>query len=431
MEELRMSEREIGRLRVLEQLRAGQLSQTQAAMILELTTRQVRRLERRYASAGAAGLVHTLRGRASNRALPAAQAQAIQALLARHYADFGPTLACEKLAERHGLTVSVETVRRLMSEAGLWHPKRARRKPVHGLRERRARRGELIQIDGSPHQWFEGRAPGCTLLVFIDDATGELMALRFVPSESTLAYMDLLREYILTHGLPVALYSDRHSVFRVNNAKGEPHPTQFARALSELGIEGIQASTPQAKGRVERANQTLQDRLVKELRLANVSDMHQANAWLPSFMCAYNRRFAVEPRVTLDAHVRYCGKPAALARILAVHETRRLSASLNCQFYHNTLQVRAPGWERRLSGSQVTLVTYPDGRLEMYSGTESLNFDMRARRPGQAACADSKTVDARVQQAIVRRSKEHLPAPNHPWKRWVGSAPNPRELRAR
>jgi len=429
--ELTMSEREVGRLRVLEQMRAGKLTQAQAAAILELSTRQVRRLERRYAGAGAAGLVHTLRGRTSNRALPAAHPRAIQALLARHYADFGPTLACEKLAERHGVTVSVETVRRLMIEAGLWQPKRARRKPVHALRERRARRGELIQIDGSPHQWFEQRAPSCTLLVFIDDATGELMALRFVPAETTLAYMELLRQYILEHGLPVALYSDRHSIFRMTKPGKEVHATQFARALAELGIEGIQASSPQAKGRVERANQTLQDRLVKELRLAQLCNMDQANAWLPGFVQAYNRRFAIEPRVALDAHVRYRGKPAALARILAVQETRRLSQTLSCQFHSHILQVRAPGCERRLSGARVTVVTYPDGHFEMYMGTQSLAFDTHPRVRCQPPCADSKAVDARVQQAIARRSSAPPPAPNHPWRRWVSAAPNPRELHIR
>lgn len=429
--ELIMSEREIGRLRVLEQVRAGKLTQTQAAAILELSTRQVRRLEDRYARAGAAGLVHTLRGRASNRALPAARAQAIQALLARHYADFGPTLACEKLAERHDVMVSVETVRRLMSEAGLWHPKRAKRQAVHALRERRARRGELIQIDGSLHPWFEQRAPGCTLLVFIDDATGELMALRFVRAETTLAYLDLLREYIFAHGLPVALYSDRHSIFRMTKPGKEVHATQFARALSELGIEGIQANSPQAKGRVERANQTLQDRLVKELRLAGVSGMEQANAWLPGFIQAYNRRFAVEPRIAIDAHVRYRGKPAALDRILALQETRRLSQNLSCQFHSHVLQVRAPGYERRLSGARVSVLTYPDGHFEMCWGTRSLAFETHPRVTHQPSCVDSKTVDARVQQAIIRRSTAHSPAPNHPWKRWVGAALNPRESRIR
>lgn len=429
--ELIMSERETGRLRVLEQVRAGRLSQTEAAAILEISTRQVRRLERRYAGAGAAGLVHALRGRASNRALPAHQAQAIQVLLARHYADFGPTLACEKLAERHGLKVSVETVRRLMCEAGLWHPKRARRKPVHVLRERRARRGELIQIDGSPHDWFEQRGPRCTLLVFIDDATGELMALRLVPAETTLAYMDLLRQYILEHGLPVALYSDQHSIFRVSRACGQAHPTQFARALGELGIEGIQASSPQAKGRVERVNQTLQDRLVKELRLAGLADREAANAWLPGFRRAYNRRFAIEPRVALDAHVRYGGRRDALARILARQETRKLSATLTCPFHGQLLQVCAPGGERRLSGARVTLTRYPDGHLEIHCGAQSLRFEIHSPANRQAPCADSKTVDARVQQAIVKRSTAHPPAPNHPCKRWVSAVPNPRELRIR
>lgn len=422
-----MSEREVGRLRVLERLMAGYLSQVEAAGILELSARQVRRLMCRYRKRGAAGLTHGLRGRASNRALPAERAREIQALLARHYADFGPTLASEKLAERHGIQVSAETVRRLMTEAGLWRPKPVRRQAPHPLRERRARRGELIQVDGSLHRWFEYRAPACTLLVFIDDATGQLMALRFVAAESTLAYMDLLREYILAHGLPAALYSDRHSVFRKNHPQGALSPTQFARALAELGIEGIQAHTPQAKGRVERANQTLQDRLVKELRLAGLSDMAAANAWLPAFVVAHNQRFAVAPRVAQDAHVPYLGPLPALARILAIQATRKLSANLSCQFHRELLQVHAPGQARRLSGQTVTLVAYPNRQVAMYHGTQPLRFERGPNPRGVAPTVDSKALDARVQQAVERRAKGRPAAPSHPWKRWVSDLPNPHE----
>src|SRR5690606_37814900 len=201
------------------------------------------------------------------------------------------------------LALSVETVRRLMCEAGLWRAKRRRCKPIHPLRERRACRGELIQIDGSSHDWFEGRAPRCTFLVFIDDASSQLMALKFVAHETTLDYLGVLQDYILEHGLPACLYSDRHSVFVTSNAtKEEAQPTHFARALERLGIEGLQASSPQAKGRVERANQTLQDRLVKAMRLAGINDMQAANAWLPTYLAAHNRRFAVASAEPEDGH---------------------------------------------------------------------------------------------------------------------------------
>ncbi len=168
---------------------------------------------------------------------------------------------------------------------------------------RRPSYGELIQIDGSPHDWFENRGPRCTLIVFIDDATSALMALRFVPAETTRAYMETLRGYLNDHGVPLALYSDRHSIFRVNNPEREGELTQFTRAIKTLGIEPIHANSPQAKGRVERANQTLQDRLVKEMRLQNISDIETANAWLPTFIEAYNNRFATSPRTTDNAHL--------------------------------------------------------------------------------------------------------------------------------
>ena len=217
---------------------------------------------------GAAGLISKRRGRPSNNRLPEKTINKARQLLRSRYHDFGPTLAAEKLAIE-GVSLSVETVRQLLIREGLWKAKRVRRAVIHQLRERRARLGELVQIDGSPHDWFEGRAPKCTLLVFVDDATSRLMYLQFVEAETTFNYFAAVRSYLTEFGKPLAFYSDKFGVFRVNipNALSGTGLTQFGRALKELDIELICAHSPQAKGRVERANQTLQDRLTKELRL--------------------------------------------------------------------------------------------------------------------------------------------------------------------
>lgn len=217
-------------------------------------------------------------------------------LVRETYADFGPTLASEKLAERHGIRVSSDSLRQWMLAAGLWHS-RAQRRQVHQPRLRREALGELIQIDGSDHRWFEDRGPACTLLVFVDDATGKLMQMRFVKSESTFTYFEALDGYLKDHGRPVAFYSDKHSIFRVAKAevKSGHGMTQFGRALSELNIEILCANSSQAKGRIERANRTLQDRLVKGLRLAGISDMEAANRFLPGFIAQHDDRFARTP----------------------------------------------------------------------------------------------------------------------------------------
>ena len=269
-----MSQKEAKQAQVLELLKEHKISQQEASKRLGITTRQVRRLTRRYQAAGLAGLVSKKRGRASNRRLnETLRARAID-LIGTHYRDFGPTLACEKLAGLHGIELSVESTRQIMIKAGYWQPKKGGTVCAHPMRERRARFGELIQIDGSPHDWFEGRGDYCTLLVFIDDATGRLTQLRFAPTETTLGYMHVLHDHIIAHGVPVALYSDKHSIFRINAKDADPEAeTQFSRASRELGIECIHAHSPQAKGRVERVNQTLQDRLVKEMRLAGINDM--------------------------------------------------------------------------------------------------------------------------------------------------------------
>ena len=253
--------------------------------------------------------------------------------------------------ERHGLAVSRETLRKWMSEEGLWRPKGRRKARIHQSRPRRARVGELVQVDGSPHDWFEGRGPACTLIVFVDDATSRLLALRFFASETTEAYMETLRGHLAEHGRPVALYSDRYSVFRVNRKDGEDAPTQFTRALLTLDIEPIHASTPQAKGRVERANLTLQDRLAKEMRLRGIGGMEAANAYLPEFMADYNRRFAVAPREAEDAHRPVPHSAGELALILCEHHVRKLTKNLTFQFERREHQLTGEGKGYRLRGA--------------------------------------------------------------------------------
>lgn len=314
-----MSAKEIDRLGVLQRIGAKQLSQVAGAKLLGLSTRQVRSLQRRYRTEGPPGLLSKRRGRPSNNRLAASLKASVVELLRAHYADFGPTLAQEKLAERHGFRLSVESVRQMMVSAGLWRGKRRKVVAVHQMRARRSCLGALVQIDGSSHDWFEGRREKCCLLVFIDDATSRLMELHFTEVESTQGYYTATEHYVKRHGRPVSFYSDRHGIFRINKVEAEKGTgeTQLGRALRELDIGLICANSPQAKGRVEKANGTLQDRLIKEMRLRGISDIGGANAYLPEFMEDYNRRFAVTPANPTDVHRHAIPDEAALKLVFS------------------------------------------------------------------------------------------------------------------
>lgn len=399
------------------QLLEGKLDQREVAQRLALTVRQVKRLKRRYADEGIAGLISKKRGQPSNHRKPESLLSQAMLLIGSHYADFGPTFASEKLAEKHGIKLSVETVRKHMIAAGYWKARRGQTICAHPMRERRLRRGELIQIDGSPHDWFEGRAARCCLLVFIDDATSELMDLQFVDVETTLGYMAALERHIHRHGLPAALYSDRHSIFRINYLEvANDAQTQFARALTQLGIEGIQANSPQAKGRVERANQTLQDRLVKEMRLLGLNDQASANAWLPTFMADFNRRFAVLPAIPSNAHVAYQGKAGDLKRILSVQEERRLSKNLSCQYDGYLLQVTTQSQGLSMRKAKVCVHCHHDGQIELSWQGRPLAFEKVFKPQKQHAPVDGKEVNARVEFAIENHNRA-IPAEDHPWKK--------------
>jgi transposase len=422
---IEMSGKEVRRLEVLRQVADGVITQRQAAEKLGLCDRQVRRLLRRYERQGAAGLVSRKRGKPSNRRIHQAVKDAILWEVKARYADFGPTLAAEYLAG-DGYKVSKETLRRWMTEAGLWQPVSGRRGRVHPPRPRRARQGELIQIDGSLHAWFEDRGKRCALIAFIDDATSRVMLARFVPVESTQAYLALLEEYVSLDERPVAFYSDRHSIFTQHDLE-DAEPTQFERATRALGMATLQALTPQAKGRVERLFKTLQDRLVKAMRLAGISDIETANAWLPEYSAQHNARFAVKAQDTENAHLPFAGSSEELARLCAIHHRRRLSKDLVISFRRRRYIVQTGGAPRyALRGQQIDVITYRDGRIELMHGKERLPFKVFDPAQDVPAPVDDKSLTARVDALVKARrwSDKSRPAPHHPWRRYPAPSPS-------
>jgi len=408
-----MSNREITRLEVMQRLKEKRLTQKEAARMLGITSRQVKRLFRAYKAQGAGGLVSRRRGKLSNNRLDAEIIQEAIDLIYERYRDFGPTLAHEKLTEVHGLRLSRESVRRVMIEEEIWKPKKARKPAVHPMRERRACFGELVQIDGSDHAWFEGRGAKCTLLVFIDDATGKLLELWFVPEETFFAYCEAARHYFERYGKPVAFYSDKHGIFRVNQpqtiGKGQGL-TQFGRAMQELDIQILCANSPQAKGRIERANQTLQDRLVKEMRLRGISDMEAGNAYLPEFREDFNRRFAVVPRSSHDAH-RPLLPTDNLDRILTHQEKRTLTKNLTVHYDKVIYQIQTPRPTYAMHNAPVTVCENAQGEITILYKDQPLDYTLYHKAQRQAEVVTTKTLDHQLRQPKP-------PAANHPWRQY-------------
>ncbi|WP_040141260.1 ISNCY family transposase [Rhizobium etli] len=407
-----MSERDLQRIEVLSKVIAGRMTLVSAAHVLDLSERQVRRLLDRISTDGAASIRHKAIGRPSNNRISDGVRDYAVTLVRERYADFGPTLAAEKLAERDGLRVSRETLRSWMSEAGLWLSRKQRR-TFHQPRLRREAYGELVQIDGSEHRWFEDRGDPCSLLVFVDDATGKLMQLRFVRSESAFSYFDALEHYLKHHGAPVAFYSDKHSVFRVakEDAKGGQGMTQFGRALSELNMEILCANSSQAKGRVERMNRTLQDRLVKELRLAGICDMEAGNTFLPGFMEDYNARFAIVPARSNDLHRPMNLAPGRLAEILCKREQRYVGAQLTFSFERKRIMLVESEVTRGLAGRYVETYAYADGRLDVRWKGHSLPYKVfdKDQRVTHAAIVENKRLGDVLAYIKERQEQQSKP----------------------
>ena len=425
--------RELDRLKMIQAIVEMGLKPGRAAERLGLGVRQVERLVIRYRASGAAGLGSGRRNRPGNRKLDDGLAVRALTIIRERYADFGPTLACEKLRECHGIMLSKETVRHLMTEAGLWVPRRQRPPKIYQPRARRACLGELVQIDGSDHRWFEDRAPACTLLVYVDDATSRLMALHFTATGSTFSYFEATRAYLQQYGKPVAFYSDKASVFRPTHTQtGERGVTHFGRAMYELNIDTWCANSSSAKGRVERAHLTLQDRLVKELRLRGISTIDAANAYAPAFIASYNARFAKPPKSAFDAH-RPLRDDEELDALLTWRELRRVTKSLTVQYDRVMYLLEDTVANRKLIHRYIDVWEYPDGRIEVRANGTALpcvpydrlsEIDQGAviehKRLGHAlqvaqalqAQRDDRRASgspSRTNQGVAARTKERLP----------------------
>lgn len=408
-----MSEKALKRHEILVLIEEGAILQKEGARRLGITPRQMRRIMTCYRQEGVQGLNSKRHGRKPGNTISEGIRQEILGWAQTRYQGFGPTLLTEKLIAEQRMSLSVESVRQILIAGECWRAKTGRQPQRHPLRERRPRFGELIQIDGSPHDWFEGRSAPCTLLVFIDDATGRLTQLRFMPTETTLGYMHCLHDHILAHGLPMALYSDRHSIFRVNGEyEGE---TQWGRAMNTLGIEQICANSPQAKGRVERVNQTLQDRLVKEMRLQGIDTPEQANTWLPQYITEFNARFAVEAAQPEDAHVPWSKDATALREVLSQHEERTLSKELTLSYHSRCLQVVVNGSGRGLRHAKVKIHEHFDGSMEIRRQGQSFAYREIVKSKRQGEVVGAKEVNRHL-NAIQTKRHPHKPAADHPWR---------------
>ena len=373
VDRIEMNQRERDVLKVMSLVLTKERTQAEAGRLLDYCVRQIRRIQRKVEKEGDRGVIHRLRGQPSNRRIDTELRHQVIEVYREDYKGFGPTLASEKLSER-GIRVSDETLRNWLLEEGLWKGRRRRGKH-RKRRERRACFGELVQADGSLHDWLEGRGPIFTLLVLIDDATSRATA-RFYPAETTEGYLDLLGRYLRKHARMVAIYADRHSIFQNQAEEGQsPPPTQVGRALAELGIQLIPAHSPQAKGRVERFNGTAQDRLVKELRLAGVSTIEEANAVLEeTFLPWFNRRCTVKAASPNDAH-RRLHPSMNLDAILSVQEQRTVTGDYTIRYNNEVYQLLPPA-HPGLRGGKVIVEQRLDGTRHIRFKQTYLKYEL-------------------------------------------------------
>ncbi len=401
-----MSDKELRRGEVLGRVKRGELKLTEAAQLLEISYRQTKRMWRRYATGGTKGLRHGNVGRVSNRAKPVEFRKQVLQRVREHYGGeaqerFGPTLAAEHLLQDHDLEVSVRTLRRWMLAAGLWSRRR----------QRKAHRGELIQVDGSHHGWLEGRGPKGCLMNFVDDATGRGLC-RFSDEETTWAAADLLQAWVRQHGVPKALYCDWKNVYKRQPTsreaiEGIEPETQFGRMCAKLGIRIIAASSPQAKGRVERHHGTHQDRLIKKMRLEGIADYEAANRYLEErYLPEHNAKFGCEPAAEADFHQRL-PKRLDLKWVFCLEAERVVSNDLVVRFENRFLQLKAKRNQSLGAGARVTLEQSRDGELRVRFEGRAVGFE-EIDRPQPKERAEPR-------QRAVRQPRQ--PAAEHPWRR--------------
>lgn len=398
-----MSRKELDRYSLLRQVLDKKLTQVRAAELLGLSDRHLRNLLKKFQLVGVQGLVSKKRGRPSNRCIETSFREKVMLLVREKYSDFGPTLATEKLEEMHGITISKETLRQWMMASHLWVGK-AQRKKLHPLRQRRACFGEMLQGDGSHHDWFENGNP-CCLMYFIDDATNRITSARFEPEETLEGYFEILREQLTHFGVPRSLYTDRFSVFESTLKKDSL--TQFRRALNALGIEWIGANSPQAKGRIERCNRTLQDRLLKEMRLRRIKTIEEANCFLEEYLPIFNEKFSKEPMKATDLHRPLEGE-LNLTRILSKYDERTLTKDLLFQFNNKHYKILEPQ-DGCYWGMKVEIRVGREGKIRVYNGNIELNVKGLGELIG---CENKKDKDFEWKPRTWSKRKME-----HPWKR--------------
>jgi len=399
---IEMSQRELRRLHVIHKAIESTIKQTEAAEILSLSDRQIRRIIKRVRDEGDRGIAHKTRGKPSNRRLPKKiKASAIE-LYRKKYAGFGPTLASEKLLEIDSIPVNDETLRKWLIESGDW--KKVRKKRDHRQwRERKHHFGEMIQIDGSHHDWFEGRGLACVLMGYIDDATGKVFA-RFYGYEGTIPAMDSFKRYIRKYGIPVKAYLDKHTTYKSPakpSLKDDSKPlSQFQRAMKELGVEVIHAHSPQAKGRIERLFRTFQDRVVKEMRLRNINTVEEANKFLMEYLPLYNRRFTVKPKDNADLH-RSIPRGLNLERILCIKTDRTLRNDFTISHDKRLYQI-----QDNIKAEKVTVEERINGTMIITHKDVVLKHKEIATRP-----------EKQKKLRILKKKSHQKPAADHPWKK--------------
>ena len=400
------SQRELKRLHVVQKVIEGALKQKEAAEMLSLSIRQIGRIILRVKEEGAQGVVHRSRGRQSNRKLPQKIKDQVLGLYRKNYEGFGPTLAQEKLFERDGISISDETLRGWLIEAALWKKKRKGRQHRQ-WRPRKDRYGEMIQADGSHHDWFEGRGPACVFMGYIDDATGKVSG-RFYEYEGTIPAMDSFRRYIRKNGFPISLYMDKHTTYKStgkptieDELNGTEPMSEFERALQELGVQLIHAHSPQAKGRVERLFGTLQDRLVKEMRLRGVSSIAEANEFLKEYLPIYNRRFAKKATESENLH-RPIPKGLNLDRILCIKTERTLKNDFTIAHDRKLYQI-----EEAVKTKKLMVEEYTDGSMAIWCKEQKVKFRQIA----------VKSEKLQKPLPVPKRRKPSVPAKDNPWRR--------------
>lgn len=411
-----MSKKERDSLAVFERVKKGDMKLIEAAKVLSISYRQCGRRFGRYREEGASGLVHRLRGSISNRSLADEIRQLIAGLYSDLYKDFGPVLFTEKLHSVHGIKADHETIRRLLIKEGLWQVVRQRKKRHRAWRERRAHFGEMVQMDGSHHRWFEDRGEKCCLMVMIDDATSVRMSL-MSKEETTEAAMRLLWMWIERYGVPKALYTDKKNVFvpsekdqENGRLEGREVLTQFGRSCKKLGIEIIRAHSPQAKGRVERVNGLYQDRFVKELRLLGINDITGSNELLErgGFDQELNNKFAIAARNNADYH--RDSHHYDLKSIFCIEEQRTLSANWTLSFASRVYQIMPSSANYSPARRKMQVRRYLDGTLHMFYRDDEVAFEeidpmkkeTKKKRKGE--------------RTLAARGKSSLPSKDHPWR---------------